>query len=97
MVREPIFHPTPLADLRPTQITVDMREAKAKQAHWKQKHGDKAGAFLASHMMVLRACRPRNLIWRILCRLKAFAGSRRVPTACRHFLPPFMLAATVIC
>jgi hypothetical protein len=51
MAREPIFHPTPLADLRPTQITVGMREVKAKRAHWKQKHGDKAGAFLASHMI----------------------------------------------
>ena len=51
MVRDPIFHSTPLSDLRPTQITVGMREVKAKRAHWKQKHGDKAGAFLASHMI----------------------------------------------
>jgi len=51
MVREPIFKSTPLADLRPTQITVGMREVKAKREHWKKKHGDKAGAFLASHMI----------------------------------------------
>ena len=51
MIREPIFHATPLADLRPTQITVGMREVKAKREHWKKKHGDKAGAFLASHMI----------------------------------------------
>jgi hypothetical protein len=51
MVRDPIFHSTPLSDLRPTQITVGMREVKAKRLHWKQKHGDKAGAFLASHMI----------------------------------------------
>jgi hypothetical protein len=51
MVREPIFKSTPLKDLRPTQITVGMQEVAAKRRHWKQKHGDKAGAFLASHMI----------------------------------------------
>ncbi|MBC7636797.1 MAG: chromosome partitioning protein ParB, partial [Acetobacteraceae bacterium] len=29
-VREPILHPVPIADLRPTQITVGMREVAAK-------------------------------------------------------------------
>jgi hypothetical protein len=51
MVREPIFKSTALKDLRPTQITVGMQEVAAKRRHWKQKHGDKAGAFLASHMI----------------------------------------------
>jgi hypothetical protein len=51
MVREPIFKSTPLADLRPTQITVGMREVEAKRRHWRKKHGDKAGTFLASHMI----------------------------------------------
>jgi hypothetical protein len=51
MVREPIFKSTPLAELRPTQITVGMREVEAKRRHWRAKHGDKAGAFLASHMI----------------------------------------------
>jgi hypothetical protein len=51
MVREPIFTSTPLADLRPTQITVGMREVEAKRRHWRSKHGKKAGAFLASHMI----------------------------------------------
>jgi hypothetical protein len=51
MVREPIFKSTPLADLRPTQITVGMREVEAKRRHWRAKHGDKAGTFLASHMI----------------------------------------------
>jgi len=51
MVREPILHPTPLAELRPTQITVGMREVAAKRREWRRKHGDKAGAFLAEHMI----------------------------------------------
>jgi len=51
MVREPILHPTPLAELRPTQITVGMREVAAKRREWRRKHGDKAGALLAEHMI----------------------------------------------
>ncbi|MGI4945796.1 MAG: ParB-like protein [Janthinobacterium lividum] len=30
-VREPILHPTVLRDLRPTQVTVGMREVEAKR------------------------------------------------------------------
>ena len=51
MVREPILHPTPLAELRPTQITVGMREVAVKRRGWRKKHGDKAGVFLAEHMI----------------------------------------------
>jgi len=51
MVREPILHQTPLAELRPTQITVGMREVAAKRREWRRKHGDKAGIFLAEHMI----------------------------------------------
>jgi hypothetical protein len=51
MVREPILHPTPLAELRPTQISVGMREVAAKRREWRRKHGDKAGTFLAEHMI----------------------------------------------
>jgi len=50
-VREPRLTPVAIADLRPTQITVGMREVEAKRRHWRAKHGDKAGAFLASHMI----------------------------------------------
>ena len=51
MVREPILQATPLAELRPTQITVGMREVAAKRRDWRARHGDKAGAFLARHMI----------------------------------------------
>jgi hypothetical protein len=51
MVREPIYTSTPLGDLRPTQITVGMREVETKRRRWREQHGKKAGQFLASHMI----------------------------------------------
>jgi hypothetical protein len=51
MIREPIFTPTSIKDLRPTQITVGMREVAQKRKGWREKHGKKAGKFLASHMI----------------------------------------------
>ena len=51
MIREPIIHPVPIADLRPTQITVGMREVEAKRVAWKARDGDKAGEFLGKHMV----------------------------------------------
>jgi hypothetical protein len=51
MVREPIWKSTPLTELRPTQITVGIREVEAKRRAWRQKHGNKAGRFLATHMI----------------------------------------------
>jgi hypothetical protein len=51
MIREPIYTSTKLSDLRPTQITVGMREVEEKRKHWREKHGKKAGEFIASHMI----------------------------------------------
>jgi hypothetical protein len=51
MIREPIYKPTPLKALRPTQITVGMREVGEKRRRWREKHGKQAGAFLATHMI----------------------------------------------
>ncbi|HEU0216335.1 MAG TPA: ParB-like protein [Stellaceae bacterium] len=51
MIREPIYTSTPLKELRPTQITVGMREVEEKRRHWREKHGKKAGEFLATHMI----------------------------------------------
>ncbi len=54
-VREPILHPLPIAELRPTQITVGLREVEAKRRAWKakteQQGRDRAGEFLGSHMI----------------------------------------------
>ena len=55
-VREPVLHPVLIADLRPTQITVGMREVEAKRQAWRArlakedvKGGTRAGEFLGSH------------------------------------------------
>lgn len=51
-IREPILEPTPISDLRPTQITVGMREVGAKRAAWRKKAGDEdGGQFLGRHMI----------------------------------------------
>jgi hypothetical protein len=50
-VREPLLKSVPLAELRPTQITVGYREVKEKRKRWKEL-SDKSGAeFLGKHMM----------------------------------------------
>jgi hypothetical protein len=51
MILEPILKPTPISELRPTQVTVGMREVKEKRRRWRKEHGKKAGEFLASHMI----------------------------------------------
>jgi hypothetical protein len=50
-VREPRIHPVAIADLRPTQITVGMREVQAKRKHWRQQAEEKQGDFLGKHMV----------------------------------------------
>ena len=49
--REPILHPIDIGDLRPTQITVGMREVAAKRSAWRAKAGDKGAEFLGQHMI----------------------------------------------
>ncbi|MBV9567502.1 MAG: chromosome partitioning protein ParB, partial [Hyphomicrobiales bacterium] len=49
--REPVLVPIPIMELRPTQITVGMREVRAKRRHWRQIEGEKEGAFLGKHMI----------------------------------------------
>jgi hypothetical protein len=51
MILEPVLKPTLISELRPTQITVGMREVKEKRRRWRKEHGEKAGEFLASHMI----------------------------------------------
>lgn len=52
-VREPVLHPVAITDLRPTQITVGMREVEAKRRAWRAKlekvGKNKAGEFLGNH------------------------------------------------
>jgi hypothetical protein len=48
-LREPVLHPVPINELRPTQITVGMREVKAKRERWKTLGGKKRSEFLGKH------------------------------------------------
>jgi hypothetical protein len=50
-VREPVLKPVAIAALRPTQITVGMREVDAKRKGWREKKGKKGGEFLGKHMI----------------------------------------------
>src|SRR5271155_3702226 len=51
MVREPLVATVAIADLRPTQITVGMREVLAKRKRWRETGGKKVGRFLGQHMI----------------------------------------------
>jgi len=48
-VREPVLATVAIEDLRPTQITVGMREVEAKRKRWRDIHGEKISKFLGSH------------------------------------------------
>ena len=50
-VREPRLTPVKILDLRPTQITVGMREVKAKRKHWRDIGKHKDDEFLGKHMI----------------------------------------------
>jgi len=52
-IREPLLKPVKISDLRPTQITVGMREVKEKRKRWREKQKDerKGGEFLGKHMI----------------------------------------------
>jgi hypothetical protein len=51
-LREPILKPVPIAELRPTQMTVGMREVEARRKHWKsQASAEKKNEFLAKHLI----------------------------------------------
>jgi hypothetical protein len=51
MVREPLLTTVTIADLRPTQITVGMREVMAKRQRWRETGTTKGRKFLGRHMI----------------------------------------------
>lgn len=56
---QPLLHSIAIADLRPTQMTVGMREVERKRAEWKKLAPTKTGTFLGRHMIpVVRG--PKN-------------------------------------
>jgi hypothetical protein len=62
-VREPMLTLVAIADLRPTQITVGMREVKAKRKHWRETAETKGGKFLGKHMIpVILGPKERNFV-----------------------------------
>jgi hypothetical protein len=50
-VREPLVKPVPIEELRPTQITVGMREVGAKRRRWSEHAPDTRAEFLGNHMI----------------------------------------------
>jgi hypothetical protein len=50
-VREPRLNPVAIVELRPTQITVGMREVKAKRKHWRETAKKKGEQFLGKHLI----------------------------------------------
>ncbi len=62
-VREPLLETVPITELRPTQITVGFREVMAKRQAWKNREGEKAGAFLGRHLVpVIRGSKDRYFV-----------------------------------
>ncbi|MFT3731184.1 MAG: ParB-like protein [Hyphomicrobium sp.] len=56
---QPLLHTIAIDDLRPTQMTVGMREVERKRADWKKLAPAKTGSFLGNHMIpVVRG--PKN-------------------------------------
>jgi hypothetical protein len=61
--REPLLSPVPIRELRPTQITVGMREVAEKRARWKETHGSRKSEFLGRHMIpVLKGPKDRYFV-----------------------------------
>ena len=51
MVRDPLLSTVPIAELRPTQITVGFHEVAEKRRHWASLTDDKRQRFLTSHLV----------------------------------------------
>ena len=49
--REPLVHPVPIVSLRPTQMTVGMREVKEKRKRWREHDEKKQADILGKHMI----------------------------------------------
>ncbi|HXW42531.1 MAG TPA: ParB-like protein [Xanthobacteraceae bacterium] len=63
MVREPILNTVEIAELRPTQITVGMREVTEKRKRWRETGFKKGEKFLGRHMIpVVLGPKQRNYV-----------------------------------
>lgn len=50
-LRDPILDPTPVAELRPTQMTVGFREVEEKRRAWRERAQSDGPEFLGRHMI----------------------------------------------
>jgi len=50
-LREPTLKPVPLAQLRPTQITIGFREVEERRKRWRARKRGNQRAFFATHMI----------------------------------------------
>jgi hypothetical protein len=50
-VREPLLNPIAIDTLRPTQMTVGMREVAARRKHWRALGSSKEAEYLGKHMI----------------------------------------------
>jgi len=48
---EPILKPTPIHELRPTQITVGLREVETKRREWRDRSAHEGSDFLGRHLI----------------------------------------------
>jgi hypothetical protein len=49
--REPVLNPVRIKSLRPTQMTLGLREVDEKRRMWRERGGDKGAEFLGRHMI----------------------------------------------
>jgi hypothetical protein len=63
MVREPVLTTVAITDLRPTQLTVGMREVMAKRKRWRETGVKKGNKFLGRHLIpVILGPKRRNYV-----------------------------------
>jgi hypothetical protein len=51
IAREPLLNTVPIAELRPTQITIGMHEVRAKQKEWSNRDPTGSATFLGKHVV----------------------------------------------
>jgi hypothetical protein len=51
VVREPVLKPVAIADLRPTQMTIGLREVEERRRRWRERKGKKLDSFFGTHMI----------------------------------------------
>jgi hypothetical protein len=61
-LRDPVLRATPIADLRPTQITVGFLEVERKRRSWREKRVSEKSESLESHMVPV-VIGPKNVLY----------------------------------